>query len=442
MYSNIGQSQVKNIKNLQQNRSLISKKIVVDRFRRDPQEYVLGLTPTGRRLLNTVIGFSITYKNPFPSTTTLANACGVRRETIARALPRLKKDGLLTWIPTYRRSSMYIINPVLRMPWMVQLLSPLLPSLRRLLFFSLSVSTLLSCDSIGVADGKGHTYPDTKRIYNKKPNYRNSTIRKTSAREEGGGNAPGKGEEKVKKVTGRKEMEEGGLKGYRYTVAGLVELCGFSREAIEYAQQVGGKSKGVKDLFSYIYAVAKKWHKDRGIEVNHAKVAKYRIEAGVGVGEEKIEKIAMPVREGSSPSVAITKTKEEIEEIVKKNESNQTLSAFVGVLRSRCKDSLENGETIHRTQAELDRQERRQRKLEEDMVRFRSIKEGEGVASEKDERGSITTNDIVPGHVSTWQATGTSAQFEFRDKITGVRDRWEAVGIGAAEILSKIRPDV
>ena len=51
------------------------------------------------------------------------------------------------------------------------------------------------------------------------------------------------------------------------------------------------------------------------------------------------------------------------------------------------------------------------------MVRFRSIKEGEGVASEKDERGSITTNDIVPGHVSTWQATGTSAQFEFRDKI-------------------------
>jgi hypothetical protein len=419
-----------------------------DLFREDPRSYANRLTNTALRVLNTLISFSNSYKYVFPSHQKIADICGVHYITVGRLLRELRKDGLLTWHSTPHRSNSYVINPILKKPWMANILQFLLPALRNFVFATFSISLLGS----GVKENNpdGICFHDLNLYSYIYKSYRNDSIPRNEemrARDPSEGNDRNFAKKEGGRVTDRKESSgnlfDFTICGMKLTIAGMSELSSFNRESIEHgkkAMRTLGTWKP-KDPFKYFYGVCKKWHEDFKVPLNYALVNKMRAQIEATGYEPRLEAVSfvsearkVEKKEAEVEKITIHRSAEQVEADIRAMEENPLTAPFAGILRERCRDSLLSGETVERSSKELSLQEKMKKKLSEDMDRLRRIRE-EIADNEKREQGLPTKNDIAERQAKILPECGTFNQFERRGEIGGIQDSWEAVGARAPQIL-------
>jgi hypothetical protein len=453
-----------------------------DLFREDPRSYANRLTNTTLRVLNTIISFSNSYKHVFPSHQKIADICGVHYITVGRLLRELRRDGLVTWHSTPHRSNSYVINPILKKPWMANILQFVLPALRNFVFATFSISLLSSGVKEELPNGVCCSY-FSSYSYIYKAGINGSITRNEEMRARGPseGNARNFAKKEGERVTDRKERgspteqkaKTGGgvfdfkICGCKLTIAGMTELSAFSKEAIEHGRREMSKLGAWKpsDPFSYFFSVCKKWHENYKIPLNYGLVNKARSQIGATGYEPKLEVVGFatstltassgfapeartvdPSSLSASPrprgkakeeeTVTIHRTAEQVEAEIRAMEEDPLTAPFAGALRARCQEALRNGETIHTTSAQVERRSLKQKKFIEDMDRLRVSREGDA-GNEKQRQGGATTNDFEVSQAKIFPEYGTCVQFEPGVEIEGVPDRWESVGTRTTEILTK-----
>jgi hypothetical protein len=419
-----------------------------DLFREDPRSYANRLTNTTLRVLNTIISFSNSYKYVFPSHQKIADICGVHYITVGRLLRELRRDGLLTWHSTPHRSNSYVINPILKKPWMANILQFLLPALRNFVFATFSISLLGSGVKEKLPNGICSTYlflySYIYKSYRKDSIPRNEEMR---ARDPSEGNDRNFAKKEGWRVTDRKESSgnlfDFTICGLKLTIAGMSELSAFNKEAIEHgkkAMRTLGSWKP-KDPFKYFYGVCKKWHEDFKVPLNYALVNKMRAHIEATGYEPRLEAVGLVAearrvekKEEEIEKITIRRSAEQVESEIRAMEEDHVTAPFAGVLRERCKDALLSGETVERSSKELALQEKMKKKLSGDMERLRRIRE-ESADNEKREQGLPTKNDSGGCQAKIFPTEETFVQFERRGEIGGIQDSWQAVGARASQIL-------